>query len=242
MPRYKLDIAYDGRDWHGFQSQKNTPDTIEGKIEEALYTYLRHPIDIIGSSRTDKGVHARNNTAHFDIDRALDAKDLYHLNAILPESIVLTSLIAVSEEFHARFDATSRCYDYYIDTCKSPLSRLYSYYFPYKIDSEVLPQIAAMLFEYEDFSSFSKKNTDVFHYKCKIIASEWTIDGDALRYHVRANRFLRGMVRGLVASQLAVARGKMSQDRFVQLLESPSISAANFSAPPHGLFLTEVSY
>ncbi len=241
MPRYKLEIAYDGRDWHGFQSQPNA-DTIEGRIEDAMHTYLRTPIDIIGSSRTDKGVHARMNTAHFDIDRVLTAKDLYHINSILPQSIALLSLTEVESDFHARFDAKHRAYDYYIHTYKSPLVRHQSYYFPYKLDIKKLHMTASLLSNYQDFSSFSKKNTDVFHYDCKVQKSEWNIQNHQLHYQVMSNRFLRGMVRGLVASQLAVARGKMTEQDFIHLLENPQISQANFSSPAHGLILSEVGY
>ncbi len=241
MPRYKLEIAYDGKPWHGFQAQPNA-QTVEGTIEAALHTYFREVIDISGSSRTDKGVHARMNTAHFDIEKTLSEKDLYHLNSILPQSIVITNLDRVEDDFHSRFDAKFRSYDYYVHTVKSPLVRYYSYYFPYKINTQVLHELADMIMDYTDFSSFSKKNTDVFHYQCDIQVSEWKVEAYQLHYQVQANRFLRGMVRGLVASQLAVARAKMSKKEFVSLLEKPSISTANFSSPAHGLFLSEVGY
>ncbi len=241
MPRYKLEIAYDGKDFHGFQSQENAI-TVEDVIEDSMSTYLREKIDIVGSSRTDKGVHALMNTAHFDIGRDLTDKDVYHFNSILPQSIAINKMTKVGDEFHARFDAKYRAYDYYIHTFKSPTVRHQSYYFPYRLDTSILEKLSKYLFDFTDFSSFSKKNTDVFHYQCDIQISEWTIDEHRLHYHVKSNRFLRGMVRGLVASQLSVARGQMAMDEFVKLLEEPEISKANFSTPAHGLFLSEVGY
>ncbi len=241
MPRYKLEIAYDGAGWHGFQSQNNAK-TIEDCIEIEFSTYFRQEIDITGSSRTDKGVHALMNTAHFDIGRELTSKDLYHLNSMLPPSIAVNKISRVEPGFHARFDAKYRVYDYYIHNFKSPHLRTTSYYFPYRLDSEILTKLAADLMHFEDYTSFSKKNTDVFHYKCQIVESQWTIQEHTLHYRVKANRFLRGMVRGLVASQLSVARGKMTEDQFLDLLLNPEISKANFSSPAQGLFLSEVGY
>ncbi len=241
MPRYKLDIAYDGQGFHGFQAQPNAI-TIEGTIENTLHTYFRTTIDISGSSRTDRGVHALDNTAHFDYAGRITDKDIYHLNSILPEGIVINEITEVADDFHARFDAKFRSYDYYIHTYKDPIRRAYSYFFPYRLDTAQLHETAALVLEYTDFSSFSKKNTDVFHYECHLMKSEWLIAGHVLHYHVQSNRFLRGMVRGLVASQLAVARGHMTMEEFISLLEHPEISTANFSSPAQGLFLSKVGY
>ncbi len=234
-------MSYDGSAFHGFQAQPNAI-TIEGTIESAMSTYFRESIDISGSSRTDRGVHARQNTAHFDIERKITEKDLYHINSILPDGIVILKITEAEADFHARFDAQYRIYDYYIHNFKDPIRRSYSYFFPYRLEVDLLHLTADLILQYEDFSSFSKKNTDVFHYICHVQKSEWHIANHVLHYQVKSNRFLRGMVRGLVASQLAVARNHMGLSDFVSLLEKPEISRANFSSPAHGLFLTEVGY
>lgn len=241
MPRYLLELTYDGKPYHGFQKQPNA-HTVEEAVENALSTYLREEVDISGSSRTDTGVHALHNTAHFDVNLDMNEKDLYHLNAILPAAIAISALSPVGDDFHARFDAKYRKYLYRIHTFKNPIISPYSYYYPYRLDTEKLDQCAKLIMDYHDFSSFSKKNTDVHHYECEVEVSQWESNGNTLAYHVKANRFLRGMVRGLVATQLKVARGAMSLREFQKLLEKPQISTANFASPAHGLYLEKVGY
>ncbi len=239
--RYLLEICYDGTDFHGFQKQNNA-HTVEEALESALKTYLREDVDIVGSSRTDKGVNARANSAHFDLDRQLNSKDLYRINSILGLDLAINAIHQVDADFHARFDADARSYSYFIHDFKSPLVRHQSYYYPYTLDFEKLQATSALLVGERDFSSFSKKNTDVHHYRCDIEYARWIKSGHELRFEVKANRFLRGMVRALVASQLAVARDYWTMNQFGVLLEQPQISSALFSAPAHGLFLDMVYY
>ncbi len=240
--RYLLEICYNGKAYHGFQKQNNVQKTVEQSIETALSTYFREEVDIIGSSRTDRGVHARSNSAHFDINRPLRNQDLYHINSILDKDISILAIYQVDSDFHARFDAEARSYSYFIHDFKSPLVRHQSYYYPYRLDDALLKKTSKMLVGERDFSSFSKKNSDVHHYRCSVQEAQWQRDGHELRFEVRANRFLRGMVRALVASQLAVSRGYWDIKQYVDLLENPEIAKALFSAPAHGLFLDAVHY
>ena len=173
----------------------------------------------------------------------MDPRLLYNLNAILPGDISIEKLIAVRPEAHSRFDAISREYRYHIYLRKNPFLRDRAYYFPYRLDLELMQQAAAILMEYQDFTSFSKRNTQVKTFKCRLESSLWNRDADGnLEYYVKGNRFLRGMVRALTATMLKLGRGRMSLDEFRAVIEARDCTKADFAVPPHGLFLEKVNY
>ncbi len=241
MSRYFLEIAYKGTNYSGFQSQKNA-NTIQAEIEKAFSVLLKVNIIMTGSSRTDTGVHALQNYFHFDFDRTFDPDFIYKANAILPTDIVVKKITEVNPDTHCRFDAISREYRYYIYRQKNPFLKETAFYFPYKLDIEAMHEAAAILKEYTDFTSFSKRNTQVKTFNCQIIESRWVLEDDILIYNVKANRFLRGMVRALTATMLKVGRGKIKIKDFRSIIESKDCTRASFAVPAHGLFLVEVYY
>ena len=241
MNRYFLEVSYKGKGFAGFQIQQNAP-TIQDEVEKALATFFRQPISLTGSSRTDSGVHALQNYFHFDFEGVINPASIYNLNSILPGSIVIKNLIQVSEAAHSRFDAISREYQYFIYQQKDPFLEEIAYYYPYKLDTGLLEKAAEALKGYQNFASFSKRGTQVKTFECSIQKSDWARENDCLVYNVIANRFLRGMVRGLVATMLQVGRGKLSLEEFHRVIESKDTSEADFAVPGHGLFLVSVNY
>lgn len=244
MARYFLELAYKGTNYAGFQVQQNAV-TIQSEVEKAMHIYFRQAIELTGSSRTDKGVHARQNFFHFDFDVHTPeawAHSMYHLNAILPPDIVIVSIRRVADGAHCRFDALSREYEYHIYSKKDPFLQDRAFFFPYRLQREDLQTAASVLSSYSDFTSFSKRNTQVKTFQCKIMISEWIQKNDTLIYRVRADRFLRGMVRGLTGTMLRVGTGKLSIQAFTSIIESRDCTLADFSVPPHGLFLLRVEY
>lgn len=240
--RYFLEVSYKGTAYSGFQSQQNTGLTIQSEVEKAFRVLQKEEVVLTGSSRTDAGVHALQNFFHFDFIGTVHPQFIYKINAILPEDIVINKLIPVRDEAHARFDAISRRYKYYIYRRKDPFLKDRAFYFPYKLETEKMQQAAAILKEYKDFTSFSKRNTQVKTFQCSILESEWIWEDDCFVYEVRANRFLRGMVRALTATMLKVGRGKMDIEGFRQIIEARDCTKASFAVPAHGLFLVEVEY
>jgi tRNA pseudouridine38-40 synthase len=241
MPRYFLEVAYKGTNYSGFQSQQNA-NTIQAEIEKAFAVFQREKIKMTGSSRTDAGVHALQNYFHFDFDNELSEDFIYKMNAILPCDIAVKSLVQVSPSAHSRFDAINRDYNYYIYRKKDPFLKETAYYFPYKLDFEKMQNAASMLKEYTDFTSFSKRNTQVKTFVCNILESNWLIEPDKLIYNVKANRFLRGMVRALTATMLKVGRNALTLDEFRSIIEARDCTKASFAVPAQGLFLMKVEY
>lgn len=241
MGRYFIEVAYNGKNYAGFQIQYNA-HTVQSEVEKALETFFKQKFNLTGSSRTDTGVHALQNFFHFDTGVEINQKSIYNINAILPPDIAIKNITPVPAEAHCRFDATHRFYKYYIYQFKNPFIDDRAYYFPFTLDFELLKQAAAIIPYYKDFTSFSKRNTQVKTFNCQIIQSEWIKEGDGWVYHVKANRFLRGMVRGLVGTMLQVGRGKMNLEDFKALIEAKDCTKADFAVPGHGLFLVEVGY
>lgn len=241
MPRYFLELSYKGTAYSGFQVQDNA-STIQSEIEKALQTLFRQTFELTGSSRTDAGVHANQNFFHFDTEQAVKAKHIYNLNALLPQDIAVKGIYPVPDTAHCRFDAVGREYKYFIYSSKDPFKNDRAWLFPYPLDPELLQQGARILMEYNDFTSFSKRNTQVKTFQCSIEVSEWYTEADTLIYRVKANRFLRGMVRGLVGTMLKLGRGQITMDEFKQVIEAKDCSRADFSTPPQGLFLNCVYY
>ena len=245
MPRYFIEVAYKGTNYAGFQKQDNAK-TIQSEVEKALAVYFRIDFNLTGSSRTDAGVHARQNFFHFDTDVLQNQADLskpvYHLNAILPPDIVVKSIISVNDDSHCRFDAISRTYEYVVYQNKDPFLQEMGYFYPYNVDIGLLQQFATELMEHTDFESFSKKNTQVHTFNCTILSCEWSIANGCLIYRVTANRFLRGMVKGMVGTMLRLALKKQSVEELRTILVSKNPAMADFAVPSHGLTLQEVKY
>ncbi|AYD46355.1 tRNA pseudouridine(38-40) synthase TruA [Arachidicoccus soli] len=241
MPRYFLELSYKGTAYKGFQFQPNVP-TIQGEVENAFLTILKQQIKFTTSSRTDAGVHARQNFFHFDMETHLSSGILYNLNALLPPDISLKNLFEVSSEQHSRFHATSRVYRYYIYRNKNPFLVDRAWYYPFNLDKDKLQQAADLLLRHTDFTSFSKRNTQTHSFICDIQNSCWYTEGDCLIYQVEANRFLRGMVRALVGTMLKVGRSLISLTDFEEIIKRKDCSFADFSTPSQGLFLEAVRF
>lgn len=242
MARYFMEVFYKGTHYAGFQVQKNA-NTIQAEIEKAMQVYFRTAFTLTGSSRTDTGVHALQNYFHFDSDIVHDwSKAAYRLNAILPPDIVIRSIRQVDDQAHCRFDAKSRLYEYSIYQSKNPFLADRCYYYPYRLDMQLLNEAASILKNYSNFTSFSKRNTQVKSFECIIYESEWIIRGDMIIYRVSGNRFLRGMVRGLTGTMLKVGRGITGIPQFINIIESRDASLADFSVDPQGLTLISVVY
>ena len=245
MPRYFLEVAYKGTAYAGFQIQENA-NTIQAEVEKGLLVFFRVPIALTGSSRTDAGVHAFQNFFHFDAKFQIEAtaisKAIYHLNAILPLDIVIKDIKEVKDASHCRFNALSRSYVYSIYNHKNPFLFDNAHYYPYPLNFSVLQEAALILLTHTDYQSFAKKNTQVFTYKCNILESNWVLKDDLLVYNVTGNRFLRGMVRGLVGTMLLVGKGKYSIADFKCILETDNSSKTDFSAPAKGLTLVNVKF
>jgi tRNA pseudouridine38-40 synthase len=245
MARYFIQVAYKGTNYAGFQIQNNA-NSIQAEIEKALKVYFRTDFMLTCSSRTDAGVHALSNYFHFDAGTLPDQVKLntivYNLNAILPGDIVIKRICQVPDTAHSRFDALYREYCYYIYKDKNPFQADRAYYYPYTLDMEKLQEAAALIMKYTDFTAFSKRNTQVKTFNCMISKSRWIRKDDMIIYNVQANRFLRGMVKGLVGTMLRVGSGKTGLDNFRQIIESKDCSNADFSVAPHALFLVNVQY
>lgn len=242
MSRYFLEVSYKGTAYSGFQSQQNTGKTIQAEVEKAFAVLQRDGVVMTGSSRTDAGVHALQNYFHFDYEKEIHPQFIYKLNAILPDDIVVKRLIPVSADAHCRFDAVSREYRYYLYRGKDPFLQDRAFYFPYRLSMEKMQEAALAVKGYTDFTSFSKRNTQVKTFECEIAESDWGMEGECWVYHVKANRFLRGMVRALTATMLQVGRGKLDMEGFRAVIEAKDCTRASFAVPARGLFLERVVY
>lgn len=241
--RYFIHLAYDGTRYHGWQIQPNGI-SVEGEIELRLSTLLRQPIDIVGAGRTDAGVHARHMVAHFDFEDGCDTKQLcYRLNRMMPPDICIYKIEKVADDLHARFSATSRTYHYYISTKRNPFNRQYTWLCHYDLDFELMNQAAEILMEYKDFASFCKSHTDVKTTLCNIIEAKWIKDDEGCYYfRIKANRFLRNMVRAVVGTLVEVGRHRLSLDDFRNVIEGKKRTMAGESMPANALFLEKIEY
>ncbi len=241
MSRYFIELSYKGTNYSGFQSQHNA-NTVQAEVEKAFAILQKENVILTGSSRTDAGVHALQNFFHFDFNGEVHPQFRYKMNAILPNDIVIRNIRAVNDDAHCRFDAVSREYRYYIYRSKDPFLEDRAFYFPYKLDEAVLNETAGIIKEYNDFTSFSKRKTQVKTFRCRIEESAWNQEDSCLVYKVKANRFLRGMVRGLVGTMLKAGRNKISVAEFRNIIEARDCTKASFSVPPQGLFLSSVHF
>lgn len=254
--RYFITLSYDGTHYHGWQIQPNG-DSVQQRLQEALSTLLRQPVEVVGAGRTDTGVHARMMVAHFDIDPTLPPLEgeefstfkgdlggmVYKLNRLLPPDIAVQGVRQVADDMHARFSAISRTYHYFIHTYKDPFLGSYSWQVPFKLDFMKMNEAAQVLLEYKDFTSFSKVNTDVKTNLCDIKEARWEeVASGQWRFTITANRFLRNMVRAIVGTLVEVGRDKLSVEDVRRIIEAKDRCKAGESVPGKALFLTDIKY
>ncbi len=243
MQRYFIYLAYDGTNYNGWQIQPNGK-SVQECFMKALSTFLRMEIGVMGAGRTDAGVHATLMVAHFDYPEVLDTEAVAEkLNRMLPHDISVYRVRRVKSDAHARYSATARTYKYYITTAKYPFDRQYRWRQYSTPDFEQMNKAARALFEYTDFTSFSRLHTVVKSNNCRITHAEWTqVDEITWVFTIRADRFLRNMVRAIVGTLIEVGRGKMSIEEFRQVIERKDRCEAGMSVPGQGLFLVNVEY
>lgn len=241
--RYFIELAYKGTNYHGWQIQPNAI-SIQECIQKAFSTILRKEIEVVGAGRTDTGVHAEQLFAHFDFEDEFNVeKIIYKVNAVLPDDITVYSIFKVTEEAHTRFDAVNRSYEYRILLGRNPFKIETTWQLiNKKLKIEKMNKAAQILLTYTDFQCFSRSNTDVRTYNCKVTNAEWKFDGNLLVFHISADRFLRNMVRAIVGTLIEVGEGKTSIEEFEEIIKSKDRCEAGPSAPAQGLFLTAVTY
>jgi tRNA pseudouridine38-40 synthase len=242
MPRFFFEIQYDGRSYHGWQSQKNAIG-VQQIVEEALSTLLNTPLQIVGSGRTDTGVHCSQQFFHADIEKDFDKEVLRNkLNSFLPRDIAIASIRPVKPEAHARYSAISRAYEYHITKKKNPFLEGHALHYFKPVNIQTMNKAAALILGAHDFQCFSKVKTDVNNFLCTVKKAHWAEKGDVLIFKIEANRFLRGMVRATVGTLLDVGTGKISITDFKQIIKSKDRKKAGENVSPAGLFLTKVKY
>ncbi|HET6244107.1 MAG: tRNA pseudouridine(38-40) synthase TruA [Bacteroidetes bacterium] len=243
MQRYFIQLAYKGTRYHGWQIQQNA-HSVQAELNNAMTLIFEEKIESTGCGRTDTGVHARDFYAHFDAERA----DLIHpdftfkLNRLLPKDIAIKKIVKVVEHSHARYDAVSRTYKYYIVQKKDPFNFDTAYYYPGLLNLEQMNSASALLFDYSDFSCFCKTGTHVKTNVCKIIDAKWAKQDDHILFTITADRFLRNMVRAIVGTMIDIGKNKLTTDGFKKIIENKDRTAAGFSVPACGLFLDKVTY
>jgi tRNA pseudouridine38-40 synthase len=241
--RFFLELQYDGAGYCGWQRQPHS-GSVQETLEQALSMLLREPVEVVGSGRTDTGVHARQQFAHFDTERLEAIPSLQHrLNRLLPADMAVVSLRRAVSEAHARYSAQWRTYRYFVHQEKNPFLRSQSYFFHPEVELDLMNEAAALLLRYENFRPFSKSNTDVATYLCTLAEAHWTrLPDGRLEFRIRANRFLRGMVRLVVGTLLNIGCGKMTLAQLQDWMERGEAVLHQHHAGAEGLFLWEVAY
>jgi len=240
--RYFIRFSYNGTKYHGWQTQPNAI-SVQETLSRALSVILNEPIELMGAGRTDTGVHAREMFAHFDYGHTFDKIILIHkVNSFLPKDIAVYDFISVHADAHARFDAKKRTYEYHINTIKDPFLQDGSWYYYNTLDVNLMNEAAKLLFTHTDFQCFSKSNTDVNTYNCKITEASWEQKRHLLVFTISADRFLRNMVRAIVGTLVNIGLHKITLEDFNTILQSKDRKKAGFSVPAHGLYLTEIQY
>jgi len=243
--RYFIHLAYNGTPYHGWQIQPNAA-SVQETLENAFSLLLGETVGIVGCGRTDTGVHASDFYAHFETEQELSDTELTQLtskaNSFLSEDIRIYRIFVVNDDVHARFSATARTYQYHVSNVKQPFSKDFCHRVFYKPDIELMNQAANILFEYTDFTSFSKLHTQTATNNCTILQAHWDMIGEEYVFTISANRFLRNMVRAITGTLLEVGRGKLSLDDFRKVIESKNRCNAGTSLPAKALFLTKVEY
>ena len=239
--RFFIQLSYKGTAYHGWQVQPNA-NTIQEEINKALSTILNVKIEVMGAGRTDAGVHAKQMFSHFDCNKEFEAKILIQkLNSFLPSDIAVQAIFEVGAEVSSRFDANSRTYEYHIVQHKSPFAPD-AYYFHKKLDVDAMNRGADYILGKQDFTSFSKVNTDTFTNNCEVALAHWQWDNNVLVFTIKADRFLRNMVRAIVGTLLEVGIAKISADQVLDVIAAKDRCEAGTSAPAKGLFLAKVEY
>lgn len=240
--RHFFEIAYHGGNYHGWQNQANAV-SVQQVVEDSLSKIFRKPVSIVGSGRTDTGVHCSQQFFHADIEDNFKQEELLHrLNSFLPRDIAIRSIRKVKDTAHARYSATSRSYVYRITTAKNPMLTGMAFHFFKPLDISLMNKAAHTILGEHDFESFSKVKTDVNHFRCEVKSCKWEKKGEEIIFQITANRFLRGMVRALVGTMLDVGTGKNSLSDFKNILTSGDRRKAGMNVPPEGLYLCAVKY
>lgn len=240
--RYFIEFSYSGKNYFGYQIQPNQI-SVQEVLEKALSTILREKIKTTAAGRTDTGVHAKKIFAHFDTEKALGENLVYQLNSFLPDDMAVKRIFEVKPDFHARFNATFRTYEYYISLEKNPFTQD-SFWQIWKRDLDInrMNEACKILFEYEDFTSFSKLHTDNKTNNCKIYKAFWEQNGTEIKFTISADRFLRNMVRAIVGTMVEIGNGKLKPQDLRKIIEDKNRNSAGTSAPAQGLFLADVGY
>ena len=246
MPRYFLDLAFSGRNYKGWQVQsRKDAQTVQGVLNQALSTLLDTEVKCNGAGRTDTGVHARQFYAHFDSEEALDDDLTRRLNLIIPPDIVIRRILPVADRAHARFDAVSRSYEYYIHRHKDPFLFDSSFYYPFHpVQIGIMNKAASMLSGFSNFKPLSRKKLNVKTYACRITEAQWHwLEATGQwRFTITSDRFLRGMVRRIVGTMLLISKGTIDLHEFGKVMNETGVFSRSLSVPPNGLFLTAVRY
>ena len=241
--RYFIYLSYNGTNYHGWQVQPNGI-SVQEVLEKCIGVLLGESIAITGAGRTDTGVHALKMVAHFDTEKTIENTVSFvgKLNNFLPKDIAIQKIVPIRADAHARFDALSRTYEYRITQQKNPFLTSLAYQYIHYLDVSLMNEAANVLFDYIDFTSFSKLHTDVKTNNCKIMRAEWTKNGDMLVFTIQADRFLRNMVRAIVGTLLEVGKGSITIEQFRDIIEQKNRCSAGTSAPAHGLYLIDIEY
>jgi tRNA pseudouridine38-40 synthase len=239
--RYFIHFAYNGQPYHGWQIQPNA-HSVQQELETALGTLLQESLPLTAAGRTDTGVHASHMVAHFDYNKPLPENLPFLLNQYLPPSLAIDKIHLVPENAHARFDARSRTYQYHISRVKNPFQYPYHYFLKGSLDVDRMNKAAAILLDYNDFECFSKVDTDVKTFLCKIESAHWESQGNELIFTIQADRFLRNMVRAIVGTLIEIGQGKRTLESLHHTIASKNRSEAGYSVPAHALFLVHIDY
>ena len=239
--RYFLELAYHGKAYHGWQRQPNAV-AVQEVVENAFSTFFQDAVEVVGAGRTDAGVHSRQLFAHVDLEQLLPKNFIFKLNSLLPKDIAIHNIHSVPADAHARFDAVSRTYEYHIIQKKDPFAVDTAYFIKAKLDVERMNEAAAILLKYTNFKSFSRSRTDVKTYECELEYAYWEQEGDKLIFNIKANRFLRNMVRAIVGTLVEIGLYKMEIEKMHEIIKGGCRSEAGASAPAHALYLTRIEY
>jgi tRNA pseudouridine38-40 synthase len=240
--RYFMKLAYDGTNYCGWQRQPAHP-SVQQTIEEKLSMILNKTTTVMGCGRTDTGVHAKDFILHFETDSAFTKTQLVHqLNATLPADIAIKDIYPVPEDFHARFSATSRSYEYHFHFKKSPFKIKSSWLLKTALNNELIQQACPDLLGQQDFTSFAKVHSDVNNHICTITEARWEFHEDGAIFHISANRFLRNMVRAIVGTLIQIGEEKIKPEALKEIIAKKNRAAAGKSVPAHGLYLTNITY
>jgi tRNA pseudouridine38-40 synthase len=243
--RYFIRLAYNGSNYHGWQIQQNA-ETVQEVITRAVRLIWDKDFKMIGCGRTDTGVHAKEFFAHFDLAVAKSKEEMdelvNRLNRYLPDDISIYSIFPVKADFHSRYDALSRIYEYHIHTRKDPFLNDFSWFMPQTLDVDLMNRGGEILKEYKDFTSFSKANVKRKSNICEVRHARWELNGHRLIFTITADRFLHDMVRAIVGTLINLGQHKLSIEDLRIIVESKDRGRAGESVPAKGLYLTRVEY